>query len=515
MAADRVGSATQRAGWRSAVVFGLSLVLASAALIGLDFPAPRGDDAVYKSPGAEWVQRGRMAVPCLAGDLATAELGFAHYPPLYPAFFAGWYRAFGVSLASSLAGCYALRLAHAGLVGLVAWRLLRTHAEALPREHAGLVACGVFATWANCAYFDRPEELGLCGAWLGFLIWGMAERSLARRDYAAWGLVCGVSALAAPFAGGLSSLLVAVRWGRELALNATESRRGFLGRGFDVGVAALACLGVVGAWIAWLEWRSPGLLRDQLWSGALPYVGGEQRLPWLTKMRQLPATWLFHPPQLPVALVGLCAAPLAWRGAWRKRANEWTLWSAATCALILVALARPTAYTYFGATFAMLTPLFACGMARFVGRDNPRALRCLGWLLVVICAGLGARDQLHRLAAWPRVPAELRPAAVATRLRELIPPGDRVVATPRHWQVFQGRNPWRDAFLSTRSTDAEALRCQWLVLYPGVGEPPFLHHFELVERSLVAPDDPHSFAYSVWRRRDRASDSQRSKEFRE
>jgi len=194
--------------------------------------------------------------------------------------------------------------------------------------------------------------------------------------------------------------------------------------------------------------------------------------------------------------------PVAWGQRELRAAPAACLWGSAVGSLALVGLLRPTAYTYSGASLMLGVPLFALVVSRYVSGGAPGMLRGAAWAAITLCVLIGGRDEVRHLRTWATIPSDQTSAAAERRLRELVPAGDLVAVTPRHWHVFQGRNPWRDAFLSTRRTDDEIRRCRWLVLYPGVGDPPYLEHFELVERSSVSPAADHTYAYSLWRRRD-------------
>ena len=67
--------------WKGIVLFG-GIVLA-CWLCSLGVPVPRWDDGIYKSPGAELAQHGRLIVPAAKGFLPQADRVFAAYPPLY------------------------------------------------------------------------------------------------------------------------------------------------------------------------------------------------------------------------------------------------------------------------------------------------------------------------------------------------------------------------------------------------------------------------------------------------
>ena len=83
-----------------------------------------------------------------------------------------------------------------------------------------------------------------------------------------------------------------------------------------------------------------------------------------------------------------------------------------------------------------------------------------------------------------------------------MPPGELVAVTALHWQFFQGRNPWREAYFSSLLNSDEVRRCRWLVLPPGLGTPDFLDAFELVDRLPSTESDGRNYGYTLWRRRE-------------
>jgi hypothetical protein len=176
---------------------------------------------------------------------------------------------------------------------------------------------------------------------------------------------------------------------------------------------------------------------------------------------------------------------------------------ASVIGLIAVLVFRPRAYTYLGATQMFLLPCFGPAVAKIIYSSQTAARRWLGSAVLTGCVLLAVWYVVD-LGRWTwQLPHEQRQQPAFARLAQLIPPGDLVAVRARHWYVFQGRNPWRDAFFSPLTSDEEVLRCQWLVLDPSAGMlPPFITHFEMVEDVPTQVKADRTYAYSVWRRKD-------------
>ena len=172
--------------------------------------------------------------------------------------------------------------------------------------------------------------------------------------------------------------------------------------------------------------------------------------PWLERFASFPVTLAYHPPQLAIALAGLVLVPWAWSRRELVHPPAIILWTGAACSLVLVAFVRPGAYTYFGATLFLFNALFALGFSRFVAAPSPD-LRRAGWVAVAVCVAISGRSLVAHVWYASRLPDAERPGLAAQSVRAIVPAGDLVAVTPRHWHAFQGRNPWRDAFLAALS----------------------------------------------------------------
>ena len=485
------------------VIYMAVLAIGSVLCVAIDYPAPRGDDAVYKSPGAEWATHGKFSIPALTGLLRTAKDGFAHYPPLYPLFFGLWYLAWGFSLQSTLACAHLIHIIHTMLVGMVTYRLLSVAVRKSLATQTLLTMAVMGTTFANCAYFDRPEELGLCLVWWGFWRWGMAARPLRWMDFAGWGSALGIAALVAPFTGLLAALTVTLRTllegGRLQRDRRLDGRTGTALVGKLIMAAAVSMTMVV-AWIVLVERQVPGILRDQLLEGNLAFSAGFRHLTWFERLMEIPKNFAFQPPQLPVALVGLFSVPMAWLNRGLRNGPLAIIWCTVVASILLVVVVRPTAYTYFGATLALCAPCFALAMSRFLP-ESPDWQRLLTWCLVACCVLVSYRDLFQFARSWTHLPTEEQALVAQERLHSWISPGELVAVTSRHWYAFQGRNPWREAFFSTLRSDEEIRRCKWLVLTPESGKPFYLDAFELVAATSVSASRDRTYAYTLWRRK--------------
>lgn len=479
--------------------FSLVLALASLPLVWLGFPCPRGDDAVYKSPGAEWAAHGRLIIPALTGLLETADQGFAHYPPLYPLAYGAWYRAVGFSLRSTLAFSHLIHLIQTTLAVVVCWRLLVQQATVTGRVRCGLVLATGLLGFSNWAYFDRPEELGLVWIWSGLLGHGFLEHGERWDARIAWGAFVGLAALTAPFVGLLGALLLLVG---EIQWLCGTSNEGFRVRCLTAGIRLLISGGIaatlVCCWLLSVELRHPGMLRDQLFRGNLAFSAGGNPAPYLDRLHAFPSTLFFNASQLPgLAIVMLL--PLAWfQGESRSRPAE-RLWLTAVIGLVVTAVLRPSAYTYVGAAFMLATPCFGLAASRFVA--NSGILGKVGAAVVLLCVLYACHDLGRFFGEMGHWNSGESPDVALAELQRLVPAGDTVAVTPRHWHVFQGRNPWRDAYLSSLRDDREVRRCDWLVLYPGAGAPPYLDAFELRSQVDTRASRDHTYAYALWQRR--------------
>lgn len=477
-------------------------ILVSCWLGASGFPCPSVDDGAYKSPAAEWLQRGRMTVPCMKGFFPQAETVFACLPPIYQWLLAGWYFVFGFSLYSSLAFHYTVHLLGTAAVMAATYRLLEPTGRASPGIRNVMVAAVGLIYLANLTYFDRPEETALLWVWVEVLV---VQRRWTRRGVLASalsGVFVGLAALTSPAIGVLGAIVVAVRAIFTAAGHPQPQRRAVWTRAAgQVGAAGVVAAGMAATWWAAMEVQYPGALRDQLF-GTLQAMRANQMSGSLVSKLGifLSVLWTNNRCQLAANLLALFAFPgyVAVAG-WRRAAPmSLALYVAAVLGIIAVATMRPVAYTYLGASMMLLLPCLGPAVARYMQRS-----RRAGLGLLVPCVGLAL---LH--VAWLglltfRLPPPERPRVAYARLAEIIPPGDSVAVVSVHWYPFQGRNPWRDAFLTGVLDTPEIDRFQWLVLPSYRPAPKHIEGFELVEEVPTDQDYCYTCAYRVWRRRER------------
>ena len=165
-----------------------------------------------------------------------------------------------------------------------------------------------------------------------------------------------------------------------------------------------------------------------------------------------------------------------------------------------MALVRPAAYTYFGATLIVLLPCLGLALAGSLCSEGQRQRLAWATLLACAAAAYGDTGRLAVLGQWS--PESQKPDHVFAQLREAIPPGESVAASSTHWLAFQGRNPWREIFFATCDR-REVIRCEWLVLPYGVGQPDFIDRFELVAPASSAWPANQNYGYTLWRRREK------------
>jgi len=484
-------------------------------------PCPAVDDAYYKSPAAEWIQNGRLAIPCAQGFLPQTDRIFACYPAAFQVVLAGWYYCFGISLRSSLAFGFAVHLTHALLIAAAARELMLQHA-ALARYRPKYVAwcAGLIGLvhLCNLAFFDRLEELALVYIWTGWLLTTVPARQSWMAKVLMQGLCLGAAGLTSPWVGVMGGVLVLFRamfgvfspTGSQTRLERYLSAFG-LRDALAVGSISLA---MALAWYNSTEAAFPGSIDDQF-LGTMRHLGETQiRSDWLVQLGRLGSSYLYSPGQAPATallLVGLLVVALRGRDPRRSIPGEvWSLLGTGVVGILVVAVLRPEAYTYLGAMQMLLLPCLGVSMIGYVhdSQETPRPDRerrpyRIGLVrgLIIACLVFAAKDIAVTVWFNARLQPEERADSVAQRLREWIPESDRVAVTARHWHVFQGRNDWREAFFSSLESHQEVLACHWLVLPKDCGQPAYIDQFELVESVRTRVPSHHTFAYDLYRRK--------------
>ncbi len=487
----------------SAVPFGVVLVLGvivSCWLGASGFPCPHVDDGAYKSPAAEWIQHGRMTIPCLKGFFPRAETVFACLPPIYQWLLAAWYLVFGFSLYSTLAFHYTVHLLGTLAVMLAARRLMETSNPSSATTRNVIIASVGVIYLANLLYFDRPEETALLWVWLEVLVaQGRSTRKGIPASLAS-GVFVGLAALTSPAVGVLGAMIVLFRAMCTAAGAEGPQRRAAWRRAaLQVAAAATVAAGMAAAWWTVMDVFYPGALHDQL-IGTLGIMRERQLSGTLSEKLVIFSKVLLrkNPYQLPVTLFVLLFFPrLVMSTGWRRAAPmSLALYATAALGIIAVAVIRPYAYTYLGACMMLLLPCFGSTIERYL-----QGSRLIGSAVLALCTGIAIVLVVKFVVLTYRLPGAERPRTVFGRLTEIVPPGDSVAVLGLHWYPFQGRNPWRDAYLTGILDSPEIARYRWVVL-PAYEDPPrHIDEFELVEEVLTKQGYSFTYAYRVWRRR--------------
>lgn len=502
------------------VYFAAVLMSAAAAtwLCAHGFPCPRTDDAVYKSPAAEYVQNGRLAIPCMAGFLPGADQVFAAYPPGYQLLLAGWYKLFGFSLGSSIAFCQTLHLLNMAAVIAIARRLLLVQMPDLQGWlRATVTASTGLLYFFNLAYFDRPEEAGLLWLWAELFFYLRLSHTVGKHAGClfapmASGVLIGLAALTAPWVGVLAATAYVVR---TCIIVGPCWRRGYAwGRlGAALFGAGFASAAIVAAWVVVIEKRHPGALEDQFF-GTMRFLAKTQgKGPLQDRLSTfLRSALLYNIGPFPMTATTAFFFPAAMRQ--RKVVSSpgvgaavWSVYLTGVASICAVAVLRPPAYTYLGASMLLMIPCFAPAIARFLLEHRSKPKLATGLFILACCLGVASQKATGMIVATLRLPAEERANAVFRRLCDSIPPGESVAVTCRHWYPFQGRNPWREANFASLTSPHEIYRCQWLVLPARRSRLPYsikafdLDAFVLVEEIHTEADRSNTYAFSLWRRK--------------
>ena len=479
---------TQR--WTPYVLVALIGVTTAVLGVATGFPCPQVDDAIYKSPAAELVQHGRFAIPCGTGYFARAGEVFACYPPIFPLVISAWYRVFDFSLSSSLAFMYAIHLGTALLLMTLAERWSGDCDGISRGAQRYLVSVVGLTHISNLAFFDRQEELALLFVLLQLLF---------VRQVVLCGILLGIAGLTSPWVGILGTLVfvgnqLVLWWRGEAALR---------GIGRQLAVGGLAALLTAGSWFAYMEWSHPGIINDQF-LGHMRHLRETQIHDGLLgHLKLLVGSLLYDSPHLLAGLSVLVMFPLAVRelGGRRFSALALAVYGACCLGILAASVLRPKAYTYLGVAQMLLLPCLVPAVGRYFSRTatgwNWEA--CVAAVVLLAATVFSFKDTVRVAVGVMTLPAAEQRDTVEARLAAVIPPGERVAVTARHWHLFQGRNPWREAYFVSIGNPDEIRGCEWLVLRPGIGLPPFIDEFELVEEQASNAHYNRTYAYSVWR----------------
>lgn len=472
------------------LLFCLLAVLQSVVLAAYSLPCPRGDDSVYKSPAVELATHGRLRIPGMTGALNQANEGFAHYPPIYQLVFAGWYSLFGFSLRTTLLCSHLIHALSAAGIAVVSFFILRSDRTLSSTTVLWFAVGGGLFHLGNLSYFDRPEDLGI----VFFCCLILVRETVTIRSL--WsmlvcGLFVGLTGLTAPWLGVLAGLYV---FFRELL----ERNGSILTRLARVAIAGFVSLVMVGGWVWSMEAGHPGIVHDQFIAGNLKYVNAERPATFPNRLRTFSLSILFDTPRA-IALISIVLLPFRFpRVALSKLEISLLLISA--LGLLTLLILRPGAYTYLGATLVLLIPSLVATLAPFVVHQGRVSIP--GLITVAACLGISQKDVIQSVSSIVRVPRELTANVCIEEIRDIIPSGDLVGVSPRHWYALQNRNPWRELFFVTTRHESEIINCQWIITYPGLGEPSFLSDYEMISEKASSFGPDETYAYTIWKRRD-------------
>lgn len=510
---------TVRSKWPWAIVATASLML-GCICVALAIPVPAVDDAFYKSPAAEWAQTGTLAIPCATGFLPQMENTFACYPPVFQIVLASWYKAMGVNLRSSIGFSFGVHALHALLMTMVAQTLLSRFTfirKSVPSSASQLATCVGIIHLCNLAFFDRLEELALVYFWAGWLLTANRGRQSWLATALLQGLCLGAAGLTAPWVGILGSMAVvfrellgAVPPASAIHSNAVPHPMLRMRNVISTGIISFAMALV---WYMSTESAFPGAINDQFLGTMRHLNETQQRGDLPAQLQRLSSSLLHSPGQLPgTVLVVTSLLVVLFRRKTSLAAiprEVWALGGAGFIGIVVVAWARPEAYTYVGAIQMVWLPLLPVALLGFAqeptselqhaGNRRPQR-RMLAQILAIFALLLAVRDVGIEIGFAVSLERPESPNYVTARLQQIIPNSARVAATARHWHAFQGRNVWREAFFSSLLDPSEVTSCDWLVLPKNCGTPLFLDRFELVEQVPSRVPSHHTYAYDLYRR---------------
>jgi hypothetical protein len=167
-----------------------ALILIHTALILLDAPPPSTDVFLFKEAGTNLALKGRFVARNLPNQAFGEENVFSYYPPIYPLFFGGWSRVFGVGLRQSLSFDSLVRLARVFLILMLILQQARG-ITTIPL----LLVLGAFSLISTDS--DRPDDLAICWGLTGWMV--LMSSGKALRKIAA-GILFGACAGTSPAA---------------------------------------------------------------------------------------------------------------------------------------------------------------------------------------------------------------------------------------------------------------------------------------------------------------------------
>jgi hypothetical protein len=270
--------------------------------------------------------------------------------------------------------------------------------------------------------------------------------------------------------------------------------------GARLSATALSAATLVASWFIAMEMMYPGIIDDQFF-GVMRHLASNQGPPSFRKnMGQFVNALLYNRSQLLPLVLTLALFPLlCLRTGWRRVPTPLlAVFAAGACGIGAIAILRPIAYTYLGAAQILLLPCFGLAVSPYL-RGPPPAMR-LGLGIVAFCTAATFQQAAALVLTTSTLPKAERREEVCRRLTEIIPPGELVDITGRHWYCFQGRNPWYEAYFLDNHPE-DLLRARWLVLPIGKGTPQVIDAFELVEEIASTADPEQTYAYTLWRRR--------------
>lgn len=472
-----------------ALVLLLGIVLA-AWLTWLGIPCITSDHAVYHSPAVEFISNGRMAIPCFKTLFPQTENAFGCYPPLFQFLLSGWYAAFGFSLRSSLAFSFFIHIISSLAIMKLTDRFLAGADCSACKRVVILLAVGVIHTM-NLSNFDRQEETALLCLWIEMLY----VQGPGWWRYMLSGLMVGLAGMISPWVGLLGASVLAFRSLFQCWQSASHARD-WWEAAFRLLVAGLIAVLPALIWVLFMEYHYPGIINDQFF-GTLRYLAAHRpHVPTiLNNLEQFWNSLLIIRPQLPVLFLTIAL----FLGQNRRyiSPNLLAIYLTSLLALTFLLITRPEGYTYLGAVEILLLPCFIPAMSRYL--LEPEANVRFGYLLLLLLTLFACQKAVQEATLpWRWNPTE-RHDEVYRRLREVIPPGDLVNITGRHWDCFQGRNPWLEvAFLMDEPILLEA---KWMVLRVDIGVPRCIDAFELIEEIPTTVHRDDTYAYTLWRRR--------------